>query len=75
MMTALFLVVALGPQRTASLTGTSAITNVLSLDVLSVMAAVSLVVYMQRLRIVDALLPHLGRHRFAGEHGARRAER
>ena len=57
MMTALFLVVALGPQRTASLTGTSAITNVLSLDVLSVMAAVSLVVYMQRLRIVDALLP------------------
>ena len=59
MMTALFLVVALGPQRTASLTGTSAITNVLSLDVLSVMAAVSLVVYMQRLRIVDALLPTL----------------
>ncbi len=57
MMTALFLVIALGPQRTASLTGTAAITNVLSLDVLSVMAAISLVVYMQRLRIVDALLP------------------
>lgn len=57
MMTALFLVVGLGPQRTTSLTGTEAITDVLSLDVLSAVAVVSLVVYMQRLRIVDALLP------------------
>lgn len=57
MMTALFLVVALGPQRTDALTGTAAITEVLSTNVLSAMAVVSLVVYMQRLHIVDALLP------------------
>ena len=57
MMTALFLVVALGPQRTNSLTGVDSLASVLTLDLLGVAGVVSLVVYMQRLRIVDALLP------------------
>ena len=59
MMTALFLVVALGPQRTNSLTGVDSLASVLTLDLLGVAGVVSLVVYMQRLRIVDALLPQL----------------
>ena len=58
MMTALFLVVALGPQRTEVLAGQDAlISTELNMHVLSAMGVASLVLYMQRLRAVDALLP------------------
>ena len=58
MMTALFIVVALAPQRTATLTGQDAlITTNVNMQILSLMGVLSLCVYMQRLRAVDALLP------------------
>ena len=58
MMTALFLVVALGPQRTSVLTGQNAlISTEMNVHVLVAMGVASLVLYMQRFRSVDSLLP------------------
>lgn len=58
MMTALFLIVALGPQRGSLLTGQDTlISSDMNMHVLLVMGVASLVLYMQRLRAVDALLP------------------
>ena len=58
MMTALFLVVALGPQRTTLLTGQDTLMSVeMNMYILLAMGVASLVLYMQRLRAVDALLP------------------
>ena len=58
MMTALFLIVALGPQRTTLLTGQDTLMSVeMNMHILLAMGVASLVLYMQRLRAVDALLP------------------
>ncbi len=57
MMTALFLVVALGPDRTDALTGQADLSAALGVEVLTVMGVASALLYMQRLRSVDALLP------------------
>jgi hypothetical protein len=57
MMTALFIIVALSPQRSTTLTGQTAIVDVLTHQWLTIIGAVSLVLYMQRLTSVDALLP------------------
>ena len=57
MMTALFIVVALGPQRASTLTGQPAILIDLNLQLLTVMGVGSLVLYLHRIRAVDALLP------------------
>ena len=58
MMTAMFIVVALAPQRTVTLTGQSALLSTeLNMQLLSLMGVLSLCVYMQRLQAVDALLP------------------
>ena len=58
MMTALFLIVALGPQRTTLLSGQATlISSEMNMHVLVGTGVVSLGLYMQRLRAVDALLP------------------
>jgi len=58
MMTALFLVVALGPQRATLLTGQDTLMSAeMNMHILLAMGVASLVLYMQRLRAVDALLP------------------
>lgn len=58
MMTALFLIVALGPQRTLLLSGQDTlISSEMNMHVLVGTGVVSLGLYMQRLRAVDALLP------------------
>ncbi|MBN30364.1 MAG: hypothetical protein CMB34_06855 [Euryarchaeota archaeon] len=58
MMTALFIVMALGPQRSSVLTGQETlIGSGMNTNILTAMGVGSLVLYMQRLRHVDALLP------------------
>lgn len=57
MMTALFIIVALGPQRPTELTGQSVLIDALNHQWLTVIGAASLVLYMQRLTSVEALLP------------------
>ena len=56
-MTALFIIVALGPQRTSDLTGQTDLLALLRPQLLTLIGAVSLLLYMQRLASVDALLP------------------
>jgi len=58
MMTALFIVMALGPQRSSVLSGQETlIDSGMNTNILTAMGVGSLVLYMQRLRSVDALLP------------------
>ena len=58
MMTALFIVMALGPQRSSVLTGQDTlIESGMNINLLTAMGVGSLVLYMQRLRSVDVLLP------------------
>ena len=59
--TALFLTLALAPERGALLTGSTWFTDETNLHLLTVVGAVSLALYLQRLGVLDALLlPSLG---------------
>jgi hypothetical protein len=58
---ALFLVVALGPQRATSLTGQGLVSMEVNLWILTAMGAISLLIYIARLSVLDALLlPSVG---------------
>ncbi len=57
MMTALFIIVALGPQRSTMLTGQAELVTLLNHGLLTLIGVSSLILYMHRLTSVDALLP------------------